>query len=204
MFSYYKLASFVISFLLVVGCAGTKTFPNVGRVGDTVSIAAGWKHFSRDNITVTITTAVGADVVYPTGSSAIRSVVNFYADPLCSMIVSAEKGFDVTPYARTYSGQIETNFTKGDKDFWQTVVFIDLPATLATGPATVDIVSAQGETVTTLWDVIAGEGAPERFIPEAYNGPLSLDHLTSLERLDHYEVTFSGSVVPYAIQIDLS
>ena len=206
MFSNYKFISIIISIFVVAGCAGTQTFPNVGRAGDTVAIAAGWKHFTRDNITVTITPTVGAAIVYQPGAAEIRSVVNFYADPLSSLIVSAEKGVDVTPYARTYNGQIRNNFTGGDKDFWQTVVFIDLPPpqSLATGPATVDIVGAQGESVSTILDVIAGTGSPEQFIPELLNGPLNGDHLLSLGRVDHYEVNFTGSVVPNAIQMDMS
>lgn len=206
MISYSRLALIVISIFLVIGCSGTQTFPNFARAGDTVAIPAGWKHFTHDNITVTITPAVGAPVVYPPGSSAIRSIVNFYADPLSSMIVSDEKNTDITPGAQTYSGQIRLFFTGGTKDFWQTVVFIDLPQPdfLTTGLATVDIVSTQGESVSTVLNVMDGLGSPEQFIPEKLNGPLNEDQLRALERVDHYEISFSGDVVPYAIQMDMS
>lgn len=203
MSAFFKLVTSLVAALIVIGCSGTQTFPNSARAGDTVALAVGYKHFTAENMTVTITPTVGPQVVYSPGSTSIRSIVNLYADPLSSLIVSDESNTDVTPFARTYSGQIKTNFTGGSKEFWQTVVFVDLPPALATGMATVDISSTQGESASVDLDVISGTGAPEQFIPELLNGPMNGNHLISLARVDHYEIDFTGSTVPYAIQLDL-
>jgi hypothetical protein len=122
------------SSLFVVGCAGTQTFHQVARPGDTVAIAAGWKQrFSRDNITVTVTSQ---DVnipptTYMSDDPAIRAMTNFYPDPLSSLIVSRQTGQDLTPQARTYATTVGA-FTRphppsleSDKDWWQTTVFIE-------------------------------------------------------------------------------
>ncbi len=46
----------LVACLLIAGCAGTKTFHEFARPGDTVALAAGWQNNAfRDNITVTIT-----------------------------------------------------------------------------------------------------------------------------------------------------
>ncbi|MFN2310416.1 MAG: hypothetical protein ABR553_12055, partial [Gammaproteobacteria bacterium] len=88
--------------LFMAGCAGTKTFHDYARAGDTVAVAAGWKHyFVRDNMTVTFTPSVGAPVSYLPSDLRIRTAINFYPDPLASAIVSRETGQDITPSART-------------------------------------------------------------------------------------------------------
>lgn len=190
--------------MLLGGCAGVQTFPNVARSGDTVAVAAGWKQdFTRDDLTVIITAADGLVIVYPPGDPAVRAVVNLYPDPLSSMIVSERTGQDLTPYARTYADMVNVNFTGGDRDWWQTTVFIDLPPGLALGPATVMLSNAAGLQATTAMEIVAGAGTPAVFNAELA-GPLQPDQLAALERVAHYSVRFSGAILPHAIQVDLS
>lgn len=190
--------------MLLGGCAGVQTFPNVARSGDTVAVAAGWKQdFAREDLTVIITAADGLVIVYPPGDPAVRAVVNFYPDPLSSIIVSDLSGQDLTPFARTYAGAIDNNFTGGDRDWWQTTVFVDLPTGLALGPATVSIGNSTGAQVSTVVEIVAGAGAPAVFNAELA-GPLHVDQLSSLERVGHYTVRFNGSALPHAIQVDMS
>ncbi len=194
-----------LAFLLLAlsGCSGVQTYPAMARAGDTVAVAAGRRlDFGRDKITVTITASTGATIVYPPGDPAVRAVVNLYPDPLSSILVSPEVGEDLTPYARTYADLVDFNFTQGDRDWWQTAVFVDLPDTLPVGVATIDISSTSGETASAQFTVVSGIGQPEDFEAEL-NGPLNPAQLASLERVASYEVSFTGSTVPHAIQVDM-
>ena len=183
------------------GCSGNRTFHEYVRAGDTVVVAAGWKQsFRRDNLTVTITPEAGAPVIYQPGNPSVRAVVNLYADPLSSMVVSRETGIDQTPYANTYAMTTGSN-TGGDKDWWQTVVFVDLPDSLPRGMATIRVASSQGEFATSTFDVVDGAGHANSFSANL-TGPLNSYMRDSLLRVNHYTVEFDGQVLPYSIQIE--
>lgn len=189
--------------MAIIGCAGTRAFHDLARAGDTVAVAAGWKHdFRLDNITVTFTPSVGGQVMYPQNDPNIRAVTNLYIDPLSSLVVSREISEDQTPFAKTYAGQISYNFTGEDKDWWQTVVFIDLPVTLQPGSVIVDI-SNGSETASTTLDIVSGTGESNPLEGELL-GAMQDDQLASLQRSEHYTITFTGSTIPHAIQIDLA
>jgi hypothetical protein len=161
------------------------------------------QHFSPDNITVTITPASGAPVIYPPNDPAVKGIVNMPIDPLSSMVVSRETGIDLTPGARTYSGVIQSNFTSYDKDWWQTVVFLDLPQLLPLGQARIDIVNTDGERSTARVEIVDGVGQPHSFSAELL-GPMNHVQRQSLLRVAHHTINFSGPVVPHSIQLDLS
>lgn len=185
------------------GCVGAKTFHEVARAGDTVAVAAGWKKkFSRDNIAVTITPSSGSPVVYGPGNPAVRAVINLYPDPVSSIVVSTETGQDLTPYAQTFGSLIGSTYSNGDKDWWQTTVFIDLPAALPVGPAIIDISGSGGESASSSVDIVSGSGMPNSFLTDV--GPLNQNQIESLERVNHYTISFTGSTVPFAIQVDFS
>ena len=189
--------------IVLAGCSGVQTFQSSLRAGDTAAVAAGWKHnFSRDNILVTITPSVGDPIYYPPGDSAVRAVINMYPDPLSSLVISDATNQDITPYAQTYADGI-SYFTSGDKDWWQTIVFVDLPDTLPAGLTNIEIRNSQGDTTASSVEIIDGLGEPELFTAEI-NGPLLPNQFASMERVDHFVVSFSGSVVPHAIQINFS
>lgn len=205
MFQKLFITGCLLAGLVLSGCSAVKPFPNTARAGDSIALVTGWKQgFSRGNITVTITPSIGSPVTYLPGSPAVRAAVNFYPDPLSGIVLSQKIGDDLTPYAQVYSDQINLMFTAGDKDWWQTVLFIDLPSSLASGAASIDIVSAAtGETYSTTVDIIDGDGQADGFDAE-FNGPLNDYQLASLERVGHYVLSFSASTVPYAIQLELS
>lgn len=195
---------FALLSLMLAGCSGVKTYPAVARAGDTVSVAAGWKQdFSRKKILVIITDATGVQTFYLPGDPAVRAVINLYPDPVSSLVVSQETGQDLTPYATTYSGLINSSITNGDKDWWQTVVFVDLPDTLPPGPATIEINTNTGESASSTFEIIDGAGQAESFQAEL-NGPLSDYQLVSMERVSNYQVTFDAAAVPYAIEVIFS
>jgi hypothetical protein len=193
---------FILMIGFLSGCVGARTFHEIARAGDTVAVAAGWKNFSRDNITVTITPSTGIPVVYGPGNPAVRAVINLYPDPISSIVVSTETGQDLTPFAQTYGGLIGSTYSNGDKDWWQTTVFIDLPAALPVGSATIDISGSAGGSASSTVEIVAGTGTPNSFYTSI--GPLGADQLAAMERVGHNTIKFYGSTIPYAIQVGLA
>ncbi len=192
-----------MTLVVLAGCTGSRPFHDVARAGDTVAIAAGWKHYySRDNITVTITPSSGSPIVLAPNDPAVRAVVNLYPDPISSLLVSQRTGQDLTPAAQTYAWMVGQSATGGDADWWQTTVFVDLPVSLPAGTTTVEITNPQNETVSSEFDIVPGTGQANPFEAQG-NGPLNPNQLASMERIGHYTLSFSGSTIPFAIQIDL-
>lgn len=200
----FKNSLFILSIcMLLAGCSGMQTFSASARAGDTTIVAAGWKkNFSRDEITVTITPSSGAPFVYLPGDPAIRAVVNLYPDPLSSLIVSDRSDQDITTSAQIYSYLITFN-ADGDRDWWETTVYLDLPDTLPPGEALITIENMQGDSVSSSINIVDGPGQSDEFLTKT-NGALRPEQLVSLERVSHYEVTISASIVPYAVELRLS
>jgi hypothetical protein len=189
---------------LLTGCAGTRTFHDLARAGDTVAVAAGRvEGFSRNNITVTITPSSGSPVVYGPNNPAIRAVINLYPDPVSSLLVSMETQQDLTPAAQTYGGMLLNQIPDREKDWWQTSVFIDLPASLPTGQTWIEISNPAGGYTYSELEIVPGTGSPNKFEANI-NGPLNANQFASMERLPHFTVGFSGTAVPFAIQVDLA
>jgi len=198
------LVLLIILLLALSGCSGRNAFHQYARAGDTVALAAGWKHsFSKDSITVTITPAGGTPVVYAPNDDRIRAVVNLYPDPLSSLVVSDQVGTDLTPFSRTYSDLLNFVVTDNDNDWWETSVFIDLPVSLTVGPAKIKIASAAGETYSSSVEIIAGAGSANAF--DTYEASVLNSYMiATLERVAHHTIRFSGDTVPYAMQLEFN
>jgi hypothetical protein len=189
------------------GCIGAQTFNNNARAGDTVALAAGWKHnYGRDNITVTITPSSGAPIVYMPNDPAVRAVVNLYPDPLSSLVVSPQVGLAMTPSAGVYADLLSNIYTGYDQDWWQTAVFIDLPSTLPQGDTTIDITNSQGESTYSNVNIVPGTGQPVTFGYRFGNSfdSLNANQLQSMQRIGNFVIQFSGSTIPFALQVDLT
>ena len=229
----FTLRSLLIVAAIIVlgGCAGGKTFNNYARQGDTVAVATGWNHkFDADNIEVTITPFQSTPITYTAPHPAIRGSVNFYPDPLSGLVLSERLQSDVTQFGSQYANLVSTestdvgaddtsvNDTDGngvqgdadgewDRDWWQTVIFVDLPATMAEGLAdiTVTDIGTMTETASTKVEIIPGNGSPNDFAAKLGTFGFSIGDAQwdSLARTDHYVVEFSGSTVPAAIEVDL-
>jgi len=193
----------ILALAVISGCEGTNTFHTNAHPGDTIAIGSGWKqYFSRDNITVTFHPSSGPDVTYYPDDPAIRAVVNLYPDPVSSLVISERTSQNLTSDSVYLSSSL-SGITGGDRDWWQTVVFVDLPTTVAAGLMTVTVSNPEGESVSSQVYIFAGLGNANRF--GTTFGQLGRSELTSLERLSNYLVTFSTpTTVPSAIQVDFT
>ncbi|MFK5948129.1 MAG: hypothetical protein QM500_05095 [Methylococcales bacterium] len=198
---------FLLSLLVLTGCAGLKSFNHTARAGDTIAIAAGWKHqFSRDQLTVTFTPSSGNDVVYLPNNPGVSASINLYADPASYMAVGYEIGENSQAYnfASTY-GTVVSSYTDNSPDWWETVVFVKLPDTLPEGTANVSLVSSGslGESWSVPIKIIAGTGSPHLFEAQSLPNGMQNEQRHTLERAPNFEVHFTGATSPHAIQIDL-
>jgi hypothetical protein len=137
--------------LWLAACVGVQTFTPVARQGDTVALAVGWqKNLARQNVTVTITDAAGAVVTYPPNDTRVRGVMNMYPDPASRAVVGTMTNQDLGYGATTTGSLINENITangltgESDNDWWQTVMLLDLPTTMATGTASIKITNSLG------------------------------------------------------------
>ena len=197
----------VLLALLGSGCGGVYTYNETARGGDTVAVPAGWKQsFTKDSITVEIYSPPANPTplaTYGPGDPRIRGVTNAYVDPLSSMVVSRETGQDLTPFAQTYALSTASTFTGADRDWWQTLVFVDLPDPMPQTGAAAVYVYTPTEDIFTIVDIISTTGGhPHSFGAEVL-GPVSDNQFKSIGRVPHYTVTFSGTTLPQAIQVDL-
>lgn len=192
-----------VALVVLTGCAGTNVFHEEARAGDTIAMAAGWKHhFTHDAITVSILGSDNSEYVYLPNDPAVRAIVNLYPDPLSSILVSPLIGANLTPFARTYASTTNV-YTSSDPDWWQTTVFIDLPADIPVGTGSILITTPEGEYAQSTVKIVPGAGTPDTFTANG-SGPLSQVQLSSLERVPHNVVSFSGSTVPYALEVHLA
>lgn len=202
----YRFILLILSlFVMLAGCSGVQTFPNVARAGDTVSIAMGWqKKFNHSNTTVTITPSIGDPIVYLPDDPAIRAIINLYPDPLSNIVIGTALENNIYfKSGYSYGSLINANYTSGDTEWWQTVAFVDLPSNLPEGATTIELINNVGEVAVSVIDVESGQGNAEPFNVEG-NGPLEPIQLASLERASSFEVSFLVSVMPYSIEMEFS
>jgi hypothetical protein len=199
----------LLAVFLVTGCAGTKTFHQTARAGDTVAIATGWhENWSRDNISIWVQDNGGPWVQYMANDPSIRAVVNFYPDPISSMVVSDRTNQDITPYAESYGANVTNSFTSGSRDWFNTVVFFDLPVSMNLGTAHVyveEVANTNNFVDTTLEIVENVSGGKTHDFEAQAAGFLQRVHLASLERSSHYVITLPNTgEIPHAVQLDFT
>lgn len=199
------LALLLLVLGILSGCAGMEAFPLTARAGDTVAFGVGWKQkFDRETLTVTITDAASNTFTYLPNDPAVRAVINLYPDPLSYLVVGTRTGSN-DRYGATYGSVINGSFTENDPDWWQTTIYLDLPAGLAEGQADVTFVSSNGETYGPRpVQIIPGQGSRYLFKAELL-GAMTPVQMQSMERRSSSTVQLSGgSTFPAAIQIDLT
>lgn len=201
----FKFINIILMSVIVCACSGIQTYPNVAMPGETVSIGMGWqKQFKRSNTTVTIIPSNGIPVVYLPNDPAIRAIFNMYPDPVSNLVVGNAMQDNINfNSGYSYGSLISNNFTNGDMDWWQTVAFIDLPINIPAGEAEIQLTNSQGDTATSIVQIIDGTGTGDIFNVEA-NGPLDQMQLDSLERAPNFEVSIQAQSIPYALEFSFT
>lgn len=189
----------ILSGSLLAGCAGVQSFPSHARAGDTVSLALGWHpDLSRQDVTVTITDSAGGQTVYPPGDAMVWALYNVNPDPVSKMIVGSVTGQDLGN-GEQWLPLLLSSDTGGDTEWMQSMMLMELPASLATGRATIAVTGPSGPLTPSPIRLVIdpGQGSSTQFTSQNHGGV----NPATLERADHFTVSFTGGVVPHAIQV---
>ncbi|HFD80724.1 MAG TPA: hypothetical protein ENK05_10095 [Gammaproteobacteria bacterium] len=120
----------------MAGCTAIQPFPMAARAGDTITLAVGSQDgMDRSNTTVSFTS--DSDLIPVDLSPGIRSIFNLYADKASNS------------YSPSISN-VDTNFRYLHHEPWQTVIVLDLPATLALGPGKIRVQTTAPQPVGAL------------------------------------------------------
>ena len=197
------------------GCTGTQSFGTAARPGDTVSLMVGYyPNYSREDFSLNFYDASFnlLDTI-PAGDPRIRAYVHTYPDPLSKVVIGYETNQDITPDfpGNNSSPQTESNWgylmsvgADNSKEWFQNMMIVDLPTSLAPGTVSI-VISTPAEPFLALQaiDILSGTGTPNTFGATG-SGSLPDGQFQSLERAEHFKVSFSGSTVPHAIEIDMT
>lgn len=203
-----KVALIAVASLALSGCTQVNTFPMGARAGDTIMIPIGWNSgANRQNITVTFQPTSGEQpITYRPNDAGVRAVVKLYPDPVSRLVVGTETQQGFGSGAEVFGNLINDKVTNQDRDWWQSVVYLDLPKSLPTGKTLVTISTPEGRVADpSAIDVLAGAGAPNDGASAAlFPGQDVAKILASLERSDHYTVNSIGKTIPHSMQLDFS
>ena len=206
---YKHLIFIYVAVNIITGCTSNTNFGLIARANDTIALGLGYQQsLTRDNILVKVTDADLNETIVPDGD--IRALINSYPDPLSKMIVNQETGLGGSVAATLIEGVISFD----DKDYSETVLIMDLPEVMGTGIATIDITDIAGNPIINPYDgagnsidsmsveIVSTNGASDDF---SVQEPILLaqQYLRAQERAPHYTVTFQGTSVPHAIEVDL-
>lgn len=195
--------------LLITGCAGVNTFPLTAKAGDTVVLPIGWNAgLSRSVTSVSIKQSDNIVTDIPVNDAKIRAVINTYPDPVSRLVVGHATAQSLGYNATTHASNLMAKATAYDQEWEQSMLVMDLPTTLPAG-ATEITVKKSGSAVNAYpikLDIVAGTGVPTLFKGKdgAADVTLSSEMLRTLERADNKLIKFSGSVLPYAIQLEIT
>ncbi|BAN33962.1 hypothetical protein SCD_n00113 [Sulfuricella denitrificans skB26] len=200
----------------LAGCAGTQTFGTAARAGDTVVLPVGWLNLKSQNLNVSITPSSGPAIT----NVPVRGVVNLYPDPSSKLMIGFRTKQDLGSNDWGIGKNINAAVTADDREWWQTAILLDLPASLPTGTATVHVTDSAGNTIYPVnVTVLPGTGLSNLFniYTPFTNGQASFDFLNtypsalkSMETADRYAVTFSGQdangndIIPHSIQLQFT
>lgn len=219
---YFNLArtGVICAAVFLAGCAGQSAFTTAARPGETIAMAVGWKQaLTRNDLTVEITPQTGPLITYNPGDSRVRTLVQGYLDPVSKLIISDRAGVtypdsglqnndkasgydDLSP---SWAGYVRSQ--TGDENDWSdTIIFVDLPTTIAAGAASIRLLSANVQLATPIGIEVlpVAAGPRNHFGMSNYFGLGAL--IRSAERAPHYIVRFNGpaGVIPHSIQADFA
>lgn len=204
----------------LAGCAGTQSFTTAARAGETVALAVGWQNLARQNLSVTITPASGAPITYAPNDPRVKAIINLYPDPSSGLVVGSQTnqnlGNDEAALGQNINGQV----TNGDREWWQTTILLDLPASIPVGVATISMSDSKGASLRPVKvEVLPGSANSNPlnvFYPWANSSSYDLlptypGALKALESAARYKVAFTSyldadgmEVVPHSIQAEFT
>jgi hypothetical protein len=168
----------VVVGFLGTGCTALKTFPQAARGGDTIALAVGSPDgMTRANTTATFTS--DSDGIPIDITANIRSIFKLYADKASSI------------YAK-FSATDSIVDTSGHEP-WITVVALDLPTGLTTGPGQIQFntpaayptIGSHINDFPIALEILPGTGAPSDFTYELGVGGQLGGDLATLETQEH-------------------
>lgn len=179
---------------LVGGCTSVNTFPGAARAGDTVSVMIGGSEQARkETISAVLTDAAGGQYDLQ-ALGRVRSVFNLRAD-------GRAEGMHYSDYLSSY-----ISWSYGHEPV-QTVLVADLPATLATGMATLTVGmnvtdNSSGASPTDIHlEILPGTGAPDDFSRKTSGGGTAPADLQALEPAPHAKITFAPGTTIGAVSL---
>jgi len=194
-----------IAVVMMTGCTGLQTYSNVAHPGDTVSMAIHRQDLRKNQVTIVITDSSGATQSFAGGDPMVRGWINVYPDPVSSLLVGRETNQNFGINANTFGWIVDLQ-TNREKDIYETTVFLDLPMNLSAGIATIDVqvggVSILPQLITL--DVLPTISGPHPFDIDEQSGGLSTKQFRNMERGPHYTITFSGTTIPAALELEFS
>jgi hypothetical protein len=196
----------LIAPLLLGGCTGSMTLSQSVLAGDTVAVYIGKRpNATRENTMVIITDAAGAVTTYAPGDPHIRHVINLYPDPVSGLIVGNETGQDLGVDAVNLG--VSLNSAIGpNRDWFETSVYIDLPASMALGLAGIDVL-VNGELTNGTGikvNIVGTGGVPNAFGIIGADPSGAANRMNSLQRSENYYLQLVGQGRPWVIQADLT
>lgn len=205
---------------VLAGCAGSRSFTTAARPGETVALAVGWQNLARQNLSVTITPASGAPITYAPNDARVKAIINLYPDPSSGLIIGTQTNQNFGNSEAELGSSINTFITRDDREWWQTTILLDLPASLPLGLATITFNDSKGAVLRPVKvEVLPGSATTNPlnvFYPWANSTSYDLltnypGALKALEPSARYKVSFSSyldsngmEVVPHAIQAEFS
>jgi hypothetical protein len=135
-------------------------------------------------------------------------VANLYPDPVSMLIVGTEtqQTFGTSVTATLHGNSLNASVTAQDRDYAQTMIVLNLPATLPVGATTISFSHSPVVTLAPVTvDVLPGAGAANPF--QGSSGSLTIQQLAALEReATAKTITFSssGGIVPHAIHVEFN
>ena len=207
----------VLLLVLIVtcsGCTGLNTFGTAARAGDSIALGLGWQQeLTRDDVKITIIDSMGTQFVLPPGDASVRALWQSYPDPVSNLIIGSETGQPNISgsLAGLSATLIDNSITNFDKDYSQSFMILDLPQSMALGPATINFTdpfdapinkpTVGGGVINAInVEIVASGGTPDPF--ETQDDITIIDgYLKAMERAPHYTVNLQGSTTPYAVEL---
>ena len=204
----WLMALLLLVMLIVSGCTGLQTFSQSVQAGDTVAIAIHRQDIKKTDATIVVKDSTGYEQSFPGNDPRVRGWINVYPDPVSRLVVGRETSQSLNSSAATFGFGIENQTSSGaviEKDWYETIVQLDLPGNLSTGVTTIDVQSAGVSIIPqpVYVNILPGSGAPHPY--EIFEGAaLGPVQFSNMERGKHFTVTFSATIVPEAIQVEFS